>query len=80
MKKVHVLYFAQLREQRGLAEEDLMTGAVSVSALYADLATRHGFSLGPARLRAVVNETFVPWETTLADGDSIAFIPPVAGG
>ena len=80
MRTVHVLYFALLREQRGLSEECVATRALTPRELYSELATLHGFSLGPAILRVVVNESFSPWDTNLADGDSVAFIPPVAGG
>ncbi len=80
MKTVQVLYFALLREQRGLSEERVATDASTAGELYTELATQHGLSLGPATLRVVVNESFSPWDTNLADGDSVAFIPPVAGG
>lgn len=77
---VHVQYFAILREQRGLNEEQLTTAAASPTALYEELRVRHGFTLPGDRVRAAVNDEFVAGSATLRDGDRVVFIPPVAGG
>lgn len=79
-KNIHVQYFAILREQRGLGQEKLATAAATAVELYAELHTRHGFTLSAERLRVAVNDEFVPWTTALCDGDALVFIPPVAGG
>ena len=80
MKTIHVQYFALLREQRGLDREAVQTVAPTPRALYAELQQRHQFSLHPDRLRVACNESFVEWEASLNDGDTVVFIPPVAGG
>jgi molybdopterin converting factor subunit 1 len=80
MRTLRVHYFAVLREQRGLAEESLSTGAATAADLYEELRARHGFTLAAEFLRAAVNEEFVPWGAALRDGDAVAFLPPVAGG
>ena len=77
---VHAQYFAILREQRGLAAEKLETTAPTAAELYAELSARHRFSLPVDRLRVAVNDDFAPWTAPLKDGDTVAFIPPVAGG
>ncbi len=79
-KTVRVHYFAQLREQRGLAGEACATEAETPAGLYAELRARHAFSLPAERLRVSLNHEFAPWTATLRDGDAVAFIPPVAGG
>lgn len=79
-KTIRVTYFAQLREQRGLAQEACATSAATASDLYAELRGRHGFSLPAERLRVAINEEFAPWDASLRDGDTLVFIPPVAGG
>ncbi len=79
-KKVRVQYFAILREQRGLAGEEISTAAATAAELYAELRGRHRFSLPPERLRVAVNDEFAPWDSALSAGDTLAFIPPVAGG
>ena len=80
MKTVLVRYFAILREQRGLAEERLDTEAATAGELYEQLRGRHGFSLPAKRLRVALNDEFAPWSASLRDGDSLVFLPPVAGG
>ena len=80
MITVHIQYFAILREQRGVARETLSTPATTTAALYDELRTRHGISLPRDRVRAAVDESFVAWDTPLRDGQTVVFIPPVAGG
>jgi molybdopterin synthase sulfur carrier subunit len=80
MPNLTVQYFAILREQRGQTEEKLATAATTPTALYDELRARHGFTLPADRVRAAVNDEFVPSTATLRDGDRVVFIPPVAGG
>lgn len=78
--KVHLQYFALMREQRGLSEETVETSARTAGDLYAELQKKFKFTLSPKLLRVAVNDTFSDWNTKLKDGDKIIFIPPVAGG
>ncbi len=80
MKTVHIQYFAILREQRGVAEEELATEAATPAELYAELRARYGFSLPGDRVRAAINDEFASASAALHSGDRIVFIPPVAGG
>ena len=80
MKHITVQYFAILREQRGLTEEKLATGAPTAAALYEELRAQHHFTLPADRIRAALNNEFVAAAAPLADGDHVVFIPPVAGG
>ena len=79
-KTVRVKYFAILREQRGIGEEQVSTGASTAGELYEELRGRHGFTLAAGRLRVAVNDEFVAWTSALREGDALVFIPPVAGG
>jgi molybdopterin synthase sulfur carrier subunit len=79
-QSIVVQYFAILREQRGLAEETLVTAAATPAALYDELRARHRFTLPGDRVRAAVNEAFVAADAPLRPGDRVVFIPPVAGG
>jgi len=79
-KKVRVQYFALLREQSGRSEESLNTTARTPRELYEELRKRYPFSLAPEMLRVAVNTEFGDWSQPLSDGDSVVFIPPVAGG
>jgi molybdopterin-guanine dinucleotide biosynthesis protein A len=79
-KHIKVQYYALLREQAGRSDEALETAARTPRELYEELKARHPFSLAPEMLRVAVNAEFGEWTQALADGDSVVFIPPVAGG
>lgn len=75
-----LLYFASLADAAGCAEETVASDTHDPRVLYAELRARHGFVFDAARLRVAINGAFGGWNDTLADGDEIAFIPPVSGG
>jgi molybdopterin-guanine dinucleotide biosynthesis protein A len=77
---IRVQYFALLREQAGRSTETLATRARTPRELYAELATRYPFTLPAEMLRVAINAEFGEWTQPLAAGDSVVFIPPVAGG
>jgi molybdopterin synthase sulfur carrier subunit len=84
--RVHVLYFAWLRERIGCAEEevDLPDDVTDISGLIAHLRARGGgyesvFSLGRV-VRAAVDQRFALPGTAVVPGAEIAFFPPVTGG
>jgi molybdopterin-guanine dinucleotide biosynthesis protein A len=79
-KHIKVQYYAVLREQAGRSDEALVTAARTPRELYEELKARHPFSLAPEMLRVAINAEFGEWTQALADGDSVVFIPPVAGG
>jgi molybdopterin-guanine dinucleotide biosynthesis protein A len=79
-KRIKVQYYAILREQAGRSDESIVTGASTPRDLYNELKSRYPFSLAPEMLRVAVNAEFGEWSQCLADGDSVVFIPPVAGG
>ena len=84
--KVKVLFFAALREQVGVASEevDLPGQTSTVAALRAHLAGRGGAwtsALAEKKLlRFAVNQDMVAPATALKAGDEVAFFPPVTGG
>jgi molybdopterin synthase sulfur carrier subunit len=80
MKNITVQYFAILREQRGLAVENLLTDVVTPLELYAQLQGDHQFSLPADRIRIAINDNFADATSILREGDRVVFIPPVAGG
>jgi len=80
--RVRVRLFASLREATGLAEAvlDLPPGASAEDAWRA-LAARHpGLAPRRASLAAAVNRHYAKFDTLLAEGDELGFIPPVSGG
>lgn len=80
MTVVNLQYYAQLREQAGTSSEQVTTTATSLQELYEELRARRGFSLTADALKVAVNAQFSAWDRPLRDGDTIVFIPPVAGG
>lgn len=79
-RQINVQYYALLREQAGRSSESLVTAAVTPRELYEELRGRYPFSLAPEMLRVAVNSEFGDWGQRLSEGDSVVFIPPVAGG
>lgn len=79
-KTVRVQYYAILREQAARSEETLDTSAGTPAELYAELQQRHPFQLTSAQLKVALNSEFSDWQTPLKHGDTVVFIPPVAGG
>ena len=80
--KVRIRLFAALREAAGRAEieVDLPSGASAEDA-WRGLVRAHP-ALAPRRphLAASVNRRYAAFDTKLADGDEVVFIPPVSGG
>ncbi len=83
---LHVLYFAWVKDRMGRATETLPLppGVDTVGSLATWLAARddqgrRAFA-EPATVRAAVNQEFATPATAVADGDEVAFFPPVTGG
>ncbi len=77
---VRILYYAILKEKRGLSEESINTQAVTALDLYQELKDRHSFDLSSKSLKVAINDEFTSWDTRLQAEDTVIFIPPVAGG
>ncbi|MCH2204409.1 MAG: MoaD/ThiS family protein [Lentisphaerales bacterium] len=78
--EIKVKYFAALRDERGLDEEVISGEYANAAEVYTYLKTGNGLSLCKSKLKVAINDEFADWETPLSEGDSIVFIPPVAGG
>jgi len=78
--RIKVRYFAILREHIGRSEEELQTCARTALELYQELRRRHHLVLDPQFLRVAINDEFGDWRAPLSEGDTVAFLPPVAGG
>jgi MoaE-MoaD fusion protein len=78
---VRTRYLARLRELAGVELEVMQ---VSIGSTLGDVyaAARDKHSALPQRgsVRGAVNLEFADWNARIADGDEIAFIPPVSGG
>ena len=82
--KVHIKYFASIREAVGLGAETFNTEVLTVAALRDELILRGGgYSDSLARGRAVrvaLNQTLSDESVALLEGAEVAFFPPVTGG
>ena len=79
-KTVHLIYYALLREERGLDAETIETEEKTLQDLYKDLQEKYLFRLPMDLLKVCVNDEFAVWTDSLRDGDRVIFIPPVSGG
>ena len=81
-----MLYFASVREAVGVGEEllDPPPDVATISALVDWLATispaHHAAFADRSRLRAAVDQRFVPLDAALGEPAEVALFPPVTGG
>jgi sulfur-carrier protein len=86
MTTLSLVYFARVREAIGLDGEaiDLPEDVTTVSQLADWLALRGGgyaeAFADRARLRAAIDDAFVPPEASLKGAREVALFPPVTGG
>ncbi len=77
---VHVRLFAAYREAAGAGELELpSTPGLTVGQLWGQLLARYP-ELAHWPPSAAVNRTYASLTSPLADGDEVAFLPPVSGG
>jgi molybdopterin synthase catalytic subunit len=80
--RVKVLFFGQLKDVTGRSEETLeVAGEASLESVFTRYSAQFP-ELGRMRGSIVMarNQQFSQPATPLADGDEIAFLPPVSGG
>ena len=82
--KIQLRYFASIREDLGLASEDLDTQAANVAALLTELRERGGAyaqALAESRpVRVAVNQVMARGDGALSEGAEVGLFPPVTGG
>ncbi|MFG6464786.1 MoaD/ThiS family protein [Roseateles sp. DXS20W] len=81
---VRLKFFASLREKLGEGEALALPVGSTVAAAREALRARggvHAEALAPGRaVRSALNQKMCAESAALADGDELAFFPPVTGG
>jgi len=81
-----LLYFAWVRERIGTGQErrdppEAVRNVADLIAWLATLSPGHAEAMRePARLRAAIDQKFVPLDALLGDAREVALFPPVTGG
>jgi molybdopterin synthase sulfur carrier subunit len=76
--RVRVRFFASLRERLGYSETSL---DVPIGATVSDIWSQatNGMTVSDNAL-AAINMEYASFDRQIADGDEVAFFPPVSGG
>lgn len=83
---MQMLYFAWVRESVGLGQErvdppEAVRNVADLIAWLATLSPGHAEAFRePARLRAAIDQQFVPLDALLGAAKEVALFPPVTGG
>lgn len=82
--KLHLRYFASIREDLGLAAEEVDTCAHDAAGLLAELRARGGAyaqALAAGRpVRVAISQVMARDDTPLTEGAEVGLFPPVTGG
>jgi molybdopterin converting factor subunit 1 len=82
--KLHVLYFARLRERFGVAEEALDFSGATAADLVAHLQSRGDVwaeeLAADKAFRVAINQNLVALDARLPEHAEVAIFPPVTGG
>ena len=80
---LRILFFAQTRELIGLDAIEVNENFATAEALRQNLAAKGdkwALALQSDKLLVAINQTLMPLESAVKNGDEIAFFPPVTGG
>jgi len=80
--RLRILFFASYRELLGTGQLEIdLPEPATVSDLLQEIRRRgEPFASLPPDPVVAVNREFASLQTSLGDGDEVAFVPPVAGG
>lgn len=80
---IKVLFFAQTRELVGQDElmvEESFSTAQELRTFLASKGSNWELALANGKLLVAINQTISSLDSPVADGDEVAFFPPVTGG
>jgi len=78
--KVTLKYFAMLRDHTKKSEEEIEGTFSNAHELFELICSNYQVKLDKSQFKVAINECYEDFNTVLENGDTVAFIPPVAGG
>ena len=78
--QIRLVHYALFRDARGRGAETVTTRAATPRALFDELGFGAAHASPESWVRVAVNDAFAAWDARLADGDTVVFIAPTAGG
>jgi len=82
--KIEVLYFASVKERMGIAGESVLIDQCTTGEGLVSLLSAKGEPwqsvLSDSRLLVAINQEMASFESSISEGDEVAFFPPVTGG
>lgn len=80
--RVTVQYYARLRELAGVREwiAEVADRSTIADVWRACVVAHPAAAVLEGRVSSALNADFAPFDTSVADGDEVAFLPPVSGG
>ncbi len=80
---ITVLFFAQTKELVGADKLELTGDYATAEEIREELSKKEGkwdLALEKGKLLVAINQTISSLDSAVADGDEVAFFPPVTGG
>jgi len=77
---ITVEYYAKLKQDAGMDKTTVTTQSISIAGLWEECRFKHNLSLKLPSVKPAANNIFVDWAYELKPNDTIAFMPPFAGG
>lgn len=79
--EITVLHFAMVAEWTGRSEQSVrLPEGATPESVWRDLVAELPTEASALTMMVAINEAYATMATPLQDGDTLAFIPPVAGG
>lgn len=79
-KKITLNFYAGLREMTQCSSLEIFTAARNIAELFQEISGRHEFLVDQKSMRFAKNHALVDAKSSIHEGDTIVFIPPVSGG
>ena len=80
IKHVELFYFAHLREATKKSKETWKTKAATAEELFEEINQEYSLPLSKGQIMVAINDQYQKMDSKIVAGDTVVFIPPVAGG